>query len=137
MARGVNLCIFIGNLGADPKWEPNKGSGRCAWSMAVTESWRDRDGNKQERTDWVHVVAWGPLGKLCSEYLSKGRQVFVKGAWRVSSWDGQDGKKQYRTEIEAKEVEFLGGGEQRQGQQQSSGQGYAPPPPGDDDLIPF
>lgn len=113
MSRGVNKVILIGNLGSDPKLEyTNNGTARCAWSMAINESYKDREGNKQELTEWVHVVAWGNLAETCARFLAKGKQVYVDGKLRTRSWEDRDsGQKRYKTEVVATDVQFLGGPE--------------------------
>jgi single-strand DNA-binding protein len=141
MARGINKVILIGNLGADPEMKYTAGgTAICKFRIATTEVFKDRDGNQQERTEWHRVVAWAKLAEICGQYLSKGKQVYVEGSLRTSSWDDQDGNKRYTTEINARDVQFLGGGA---GGGSGSGGGHGggddfggPPPMGDDD-IPF
>ncbi|MEW5913700.1 MAG: single-stranded DNA-binding protein [Thermodesulfobacteriota bacterium] len=138
MARGINKVILIGNLGADPelKYTPS-GTPVCSLRLATTESFKDREGNQQERTEWHRVVAWSKLGEIAAQYLSKGRQVYVEGSIRTRSWEGQNGEKRYMTEIIARDIQFLGGG--GQGGQAGGGSGGGDDlggPPSDDD-IPF
>lgn len=106
----VNLCIFVGNLGRDPevKFTP---SGRVVakFSLAVSDSYSDRDGNKQERTEWVNVVVWGKQAETCGQYLAKGRQCYVEGRLQTRSYDDKEGNKRYVTEVIANRVQFLGG----------------------------
>lgn len=136
MARGVNKVILVGNLGADPemKYTPS-GTPICTFRMATSESFKDREGNQQERTEWHRVVAWSKLAEICGQYLSKGRQVYIEGSLRTRSWDDQDGNKRYMTEVVAREVQFLGGnpdgGGQGGGHGQGGGAGY------DDGDCPF
>ncbi|MFZ5586116.1 MAG: single-stranded DNA-binding protein [Thermodesulfobacteriota bacterium] len=136
MARGLNNCQFIGNLGSDPemKYTPS-GTAVCNFRIAVSESFKDRDGNQQERTEWVRIVAWSKLAEICGQYLTKGRQVFVLGKYTTRTWDDQDGNKRYMTEIVAREVLMLGGNPDGGGQGGGGSQGGAPGY-GDDD-IPF
>lgn len=139
MARGINKVILIGNLGADPEMKYTAGgTAICKFRLATTEVFKDRDGNQQERTEWHRVVAWAKLAEICGQYLSKGKQVYVEGSLRTSSWDDQDGNKRYTTEINARDVQFLSGG--AGGGSSSSGSGggddFGGPPMGDDD-IPF
>src|SRR5690606_13195289 len=78
--------------------------------LATTESWSDKQtGQKQEKTEWHRVVAWGKLAELCNQYLSKGRQAFVEGRIQTRSWDDKDGQKRYSTEILANTVQIIGG----------------------------
>ena len=142
MSGGVNKVILIGNLGADPECrQTGNGTAVANFRIATSETWKDKEGEKQERTEWHRIVAWGKLGELCGEYLSKGRQVFVEGKLQTRQWDDRDGNKRYTTEITAKEVTFLGGRGEGSGEgggsssSGSSGSDY-PPPLGDDD-VPF
>lgn len=106
----VNKVILIGRLGADVelKYTPS-GTAVANFSLATTESWNDKSGQKQERTEWHRIVVWGKLAELCNQYLSKGRQAFVEGALQTRAWEGKDGNKRYTTEINARTVQFLGG----------------------------
>ena len=121
MAGGVNKVILVGNLGADPdmRYTPS-GAGVCELRLATNESWTDRDGAKQERTEWHRIVVWGKRAEVCSKYLSKGRQVYIEGKIRTRSWEDKEGNKRWTTEIIANDVQFLGGGGQ--------GSGDFPPP---------
>lgn len=152
MARGVNKVILIGNLGADPelKYTPS-GTAVCTFRLATSESFKDRDGNQQERTEWHRIVAWTKLGEIAAQYLSKGRQVYIEGSIRTRSWEDQSGERKYMTEIVARDIQFLGGGGQGGGGGYGGGQGggygggggnqgggndFGGPPSTDDD-IPF
>ncbi len=154
MAGGVNKVILIGNLGADPelRYTPS-GQPVANFRIATSESWVDKQGQKQERTEWHRIVAWGKLAELCGEYLAKGRQVFVEGKLQTRQWEDRDGNKRYTTEVQAKEITFLGGrgegapaGARKPAAAASAGgegtgaedQGYdyGPPPMADDD-VPF
>jgi len=106
----VNKVILIGRLGQDPelKYTPS-GTAVANFSLATSDSWTDKSGQKQERTEWHRVVVWGKLAELCNQYLAKGRQAFVEGGLQTRSWEGKDGQKRYTTEINAKTVQFLGG----------------------------
>lgn len=106
----VNKVILLGRLGQDPelKYTPG-GAPVCNFSMATTESWTDKQGQKQEKTEWHRIVVWGKLAELCNQYLSKGRQAFVEGRLQTRSWDDKDGSKRYTTEIMANTVQFIGG----------------------------
>ncbi|MGD8561428.1 MAG: single-stranded DNA-binding protein [Desulfarculaceae bacterium] len=138
MARGINKAFLIGNLGADPEMKYTAGgTALCTFRLATSEVFKDREGNQQERTEWHRVVAWGKLGEICGQYLSKGRQVYVEGSIRTRSWDDQNGNKRYMTEINAREVQFLGGGGEAGGSSGYSGDDLGGPPPAGDDDIPF
>lgn len=107
---GVNKVIVVGKLGANPEVKnisPEQTVARL--SVATDESWNDRQGNKQQRTEWHKIVVWGKLADLCGKYLSKGRQVYVEGKLQTRSWEDDQGTKKYTTEIVANTVQFLGG----------------------------
>uniref|UniRef100_A0A7C3ZBM8 Single-stranded DNA-binding protein n=1 Tax=Desulfobacca acetoxidans TaxID=60893 RepID=A0A7C3ZBM8_9BACT len=107
--RGINKVILIGNLGADPeiRYTAN-GTAVARLNIATTESYIDKDGNRQEQTEWHRVVAWRKLAEICGQYLSKGKQVYIEGRLRTTSYE-KDGVKRYTTEIEAREMLMLGG----------------------------
>jgi single-strand DNA-binding protein len=107
----VNKVILIGNLGNDPelKYTPSNRP-VCNLSIATNEVFKDKSGQRQERTEWHRVTVWGEQGETCSKYLSKGRSVYVEGRLQTRSWDDKDGKKRYSTDIVADRVVFLGGG---------------------------
>lgn len=112
MASSVNKAILVGHLGADPEMRyTQSGAGVCELRVATNETWNDKAGQRQERTEWHRVVVWGKLAELCSKFLSKGRLVYVEGRLRTRSWDDKDGNKRYTTEIVANDVQFLGGRE--------------------------
>ena len=107
----VNKVILVGNLGKDPEVRfTNSGSAVARLSVATSEVWNDRDGNRQERTEWHNVVVWGKQGESCGQYLAKGRQVYVEGSIRSRSYDDKSGNKRYVTEVVAQRVHFRGGG---------------------------
>ena len=121
----VNKVIILGRLGGDPelKYTPG-GMAVCNFTIATSESWADKAGQKQERTEWHRVVVWGTLGELCNQYLAKGRQAFIEGSLQTRSWDDKSGQKRYTTEIVAKTVQFIGGqASAGAGREQSQGQG--------------
>ena len=132
MAGGVNKVILVGNLGADPdmRYTPS-GQGVCELRLATNESWNDKNGQRQERTEWHRVVVWGKRAEICSKYLSKGRQVYVEGRIQTRNYDDKDGNKRYITEIIANDVQFLGGGGAGGGREGRSSEG---PPPGEPDF---
>jgi len=100
----------MGNLTRDPELRqtPN-GQNVCSFSLALNRSYKGADGNWQEATDYVDVVAWGPLGERIAQYLSKGRPCLVNGRLQSRSWE-QDGQKRSKVEVVAQDVTFLGGG---------------------------
>ena len=106
---GINKAIIIGRLGRDPeiRYTPD-GRAVANFSIATSEEWTDKNtGEKQERTEWHRIVAFGRLGEICGEYLSKGRQVYVEGRIQTRSWE-KDDITRYTTEIIASTVQFLG-----------------------------
>jgi len=106
----VNKAILVGNLGRDPevRYLPS-GQTKASFSIATTESFNDRSGQKQERTEWHNIVVWGKLAEVCGQYLKKGRQVYIEGRISNRQFEGKDGGKRYITEIVAQTVQFLGG----------------------------
>lgn len=107
----VNKAIIVGNLGKDPEVRfMTDGQAKCAFSVATSEKWNDKNGTKQEKTTWHNVVVWGKQAESCGQYLAKGRQVYVEGRIDNRSYDDKDGVKKYITEIIARDVRFLGGG---------------------------
>jgi single-strand DNA-binding protein len=106
---GVNKVIIVGRLGKDPETRTVGNGGTVAQlTVATSENWVDKEGQKQERTEWHRVVAWGKLAEICGKHLSKGRQVYVEGRLQTRSWEDQQGVKKYSTEIVASTVQFLG-----------------------------
>ena len=106
----VNKVIVLGRLGQDPELKHTAGGSAVTnFSVATNESWTDKQGQKQERTEWHRVVVWGKLAELCSQYLSKGRQVYLEGKLQTRSWEDNQGQKRYTTEVQANTVQFLGG----------------------------
>src|SRR4051812_18003153 len=107
---GVNKVILVGNLGADPDMRYTAGGqGVCELRVATTESWNDKNGQKQEKTEWHRVVVWGKRGESAAKYLAKGRQVYVEGRIQTRDYEDKSGTKRYMTEIIASDVQFLGG----------------------------
>lgn len=106
---GVNKVILVGNLGRDPevRYTPS-GTAVANFTLATTETWTDRDGEKQSHTEWHRIVAWRRLGEICGEFLSKGKQVYIEGRIRTREWEDQEGNKRKTTEIEAQTMQMLG-----------------------------
>lgn len=145
---GVNKVIIVGNLGKDPELRHTpQGNAVANFPIATSESWNDKDGSKQERTEWHRIVVWGKLAELCSKYLSKGRKAYVEGRLQTRAWDDKDGQKRYTTEIVATTVQFLdsAGAERSSSQDHGGGSGggfdpFGPPPSfdsGNSNDIPF
>jgi single-strand DNA-binding protein len=109
MARSFNQVILMGNLTRDPELRAiPSGQQVCSFSLALNRSYKGADGNWQEATDYIDVVAWGPLGERVAQYLSKGRPCLVNGRLQSRSWE-QDGVKRSKVEVNAQDVTFLGG----------------------------
>ena len=119
---GVNKVILVGNLGRDPEVRFTKsGQAVASFSLATSEKWTGKDGNKEEKTEWHRVVAWGKLGEICGEYLSKGKQVYIEGRIQTREWEDNDGNKKQTTEIVANNMTMLGQVGSGSGSQSSSG----------------
>lgn len=139
----VNKVILIGNLGRDPELRYTQGGQAVAnFTLATTERFTGRDGGeRQERTEWHRITAWGRTAELCAQYLSKGRSVYVEGRLQTREWEDKEGQKRRTTEIVALSVQFLGGregggggGGARPPSAAASGDEEGPPP---SDDIPF
>jgi single-strand DNA-binding protein len=152
----INKVILIGNLGADPelKYTPSSRA-LCNLRVATTEVFKDKSGQRQERTEWHRVTVWGDQAENCSKYLAKGRSVYIEGKLQTRSYE-KEGQKHYATDVVADRVVFLGGGGggEAGGGRRGGGGGGRPgsegggggddmdmggggPPPGGDDDIPF
>jgi len=123
MARSLNQVTLMGNLTRDPELRqtPN-GQSVTSFSLALNRSYKDQSGEWQEATDYIDIVAWGPLAERVSQYLTKGRRCLVQGRLQSRSWE-QDGQKRSKVEVVAQDVTFLGrsGGGSGGGGQSSSG----------------
>jgi len=137
----VNKVILVGNLGRDPELRYTQGGQAVAnFTLATTDRFTSKDGGeRQERTEWHRIVAWGRTAELCAQYLSKGRSVYVEGRLQTREWEDKEGQKRRTTEIVATTVQFLGG--RGEGGPPSAGSGIseggfdaAGPPPDD---VPF
>lgn len=107
----VNKVILVGRLGQNPevRYTPS-GAAVTNFSLATNESWVDKAGQKQDRTEWHRIVVWGKQGENCGKYLTKGRQVYLEGRLQTQQWQDKDGNKRYTTEVVATTVQYLGGG---------------------------
>lgn len=106
---GVNKVILIGNLGADPELRYTQGgSSVCELRLATNESWLDKQGQRQERTEWHRITAWGKRAEVVAKYLRKGRQIYVEGRLTTETWTDKDNVKRYTTKIVANDIQFLG-----------------------------
>jgi single-strand DNA-binding protein len=157
MARGINKVILVGNLGKDPetRYMPN-GKAVTNFSIATSESWKDKQtGEQREQTEWHNIVMYDRLAEIAAEYLKKGSQVYVEGKLRTRKWQDKEGRDRYTTEINANEMQMLGGrsggggggmggggggmsgGERSEGRAAPAGGGRGAPAPGGGDDSPF
>lgn len=141
MSRGINKVIIVGNLGADPemRYMPS-GSAVTNFTVATSESWKDKDsGEQKERTEWHKVAAFARLAEICGEYLLKGSQVYIEGKLRTRKWQDKDGKDRYTTEIIADQMQMLGAKGERSSQPANTPPQISPEPAADDfdDDLPF
>ena len=135
----VNKVILIGNLGKDPEVRYSQaGAAIASFNVATPETWKKQDGTKEELTEWHRIVAFGRLGEICGEYLSKGSKVFIEGRLQTRKWEDKDGNTKYTTEIVAREMKMLSprgsSGDSSQSQQYND-QPFPEPVMGDD--VPF
>ena len=145
MSGSINKVILIGRLGRDPevKYTPS-GQAVAKFSIATDETYKDRNGEQQRRTEWHNIVAWRRLAEICGEYLVKGKLVYIEGRLRTRKWEDREGNKRSTTEIEAREMQMLspkGEGERSESSSQQSESTPAPAPAPSpeitDDDIPF
>jgi single-strand DNA-binding protein len=141
MSGSVNKVIVLGNLGAAPELKRTASDKPvCNLSIACNEQWKDKDGKKQERTEWIRCTVWGTQAEHCAKYLEKGQQVYVEGRMQTREYE-KDGSKRYSTEVVTERVVFLGkgkGGDRDTGSQaprQDFDSGSQVPPKDDD--VPF
>jgi single-strand DNA-binding protein len=112
---GVNKVILVGNLGKDPEAITfDNGVKKVSFSLATSESYKDKEGNRIDQTEWHNIVLWRGLADIAEKYLTKGSQVYIEGKIRTRSWDDKDGNKRYTTEINADNLIMLGGARREQ-----------------------
>jgi single-strand DNA-binding protein len=151
----VNKVILIGNLGRDPEVRSTpSGQPVASFTLATSRRWKDKNGQRQEQTEWHQIVVWGKQAEIAGQYLTKGKQIFLEGRLQTRSWDDkQTGEKRYRTEVVCDNFQMLGsrggggGGDFEQaGPSSGGGPSYDEGGPGgggggggdlDDDDIPF
>ena len=144
---GINKVILVGNLGNDPEMKYTTGGQAVGrFNIATSESWTDKSGQKQERTEWHKIVVWGKLAEICGKHLSKGRQAYIEGKLQTRQWEDQQGQKRYTTEVVAATVQFLGSpgayssgprNNQESSQEQATPEFGAEPQFDADEEIPF
>jgi single-strand DNA-binding protein len=150
----VNKVILIGNLGRDPEVRSTpSGQPVASFTLATSRRWKDKNGQRQEQTEWHQIVVWGKQAEIAGQYLTKGKQIFLEGRLQTRSWDDrQTGEKRYRTEVVCDNFQMLGsrgggGGDFEQGGAMPGGGGGGSYDEGgfggggggdlDDDDIPF
>ncbi|MDA9312003.1 single-stranded DNA-binding protein [Vicingaceae bacterium] len=107
---GVNKVILVGNLGKDPEVRHlENGASVANFSIATSETYKDKNGNRQEQTEWHNVVLWRGLAEIAEKYLKKGSQIYVEGKLRTRSWQDKDGNTRYTTEVVGDQMTMLGG----------------------------
>jgi single-strand DNA-binding protein len=106
----VNKVILVGNLGKDPEVRSTpSGQPVASFTLATSRRWRDKNGQKQEQTEWHQIVVWGKQAEIAGQYLTKGKQIYVEGRLQTRSWDDrQTGEKRYRTEVVCDNFQMLG-----------------------------
>ena len=146
VVMGVNKIILIGNLGADPEVRSTSGGTPVAnFRLATSETYKNRDGERETRTEWHRVVTFGRLAEICGQYLKKGKQIYIEGRIQTREWEDQTGNKRWTTEIVANQMQMLGragdgGGsspDDSQETQYADGGSQAPAATDDDDDLPF
>jgi single-strand DNA-binding protein len=142
---GVCKVILLGHLGRDPemRYMPD-GTAVATLNVATSETFKDRDGNKQERTEWHRVVFWGRTAEIAGEYLRKGSMAYIEGRLQTRKWTDKERQERYTTEVRGDRLQLIGGrrddGQEPRGSHQGGGGGGMEPVPSDefpDDEIPF
>lgn len=133
----INRVFLLGQVGRDPEVKEIGGAKYATFSLATSESYKDKNGERQTNTEWHTIVCWRNTAEVVERYVTKGMQLFVEGQLRTRSWEDSEGKKRYVTEIVAKEVQFVGkkeSSEQKQSQPTYQNNYGSTPMPMDDDL---
>ena len=140
MSNDLNYCSFIGRLGRDPEIKYiQDGTAIANFSIAVGESYKDRSGQKIDKTEWIRCVAWRKLAEIIGEYLKKGSQIFISGKFTTRTWE-KEGVKQYTTEIVVNNMQMLGDKGRSSGSESNQDRSAPPEPPKSDDVnddLPF
>ena len=148
-SRGVNKVILVGHVGRDPEVRYTQGGNAVAnFSLATSESWTSKTGERQERTEWHKIVVWGKSAEIAEKYVRKGRQLYIEGSLQTRQWEDKSGQKRYTTEVKAQRFVMLGrrdegAGERVEAMGASGGAGAEGPvmedggPTYNDDDIPF
>ena len=136
MSKSLNKVQLIGNLGKDPELKyTSAGVAVATFSIATSDSWKDQEGNTQERTEWHNIVAWRKLAEICGEWLKKGKKVYIEGRLQTRNYE-KDGVKRYITEVVADEMIMLDGGNRASngGEAHATSADAAPAKEKEDDL---
>ncbi len=136
----VNKVILVGNLGRDPEVRSTpSGQSVANFTLATSRKWTDREGQRQEKTEWHRIVCWGRQAEIAGQYLVKGKQIYVEGRLETRSWeDKNSGEKRYTTEIICDNFQMLGRRDDSGGSYSPNPPAPSPPPSGPvDDDIPF
>jgi single-strand DNA-binding protein len=119
---GVNKVILVGNLGKDPEVRHlDNGRAVANFSIATSETYKNKQGERVTNTEWHNIVLWSPLAEIAEKYLKKGNQVYIEGKLTTRSWDDQEGNKRYTTEVVGREMTLLGSKADNQGGDSSMG----------------
>lgn len=135
----VNKAILVGRVGKDPEVRQAGNNKVVSFSLATTENYKDKDGNKQSVTEWHNLTAWGKLAEIVGKYVQKGSELYIEGKIRTRIWDDKDGQKRYTTEIVADNIQMGRHAGEKQEQQQSNTipANNAQVVNNDDDQLPF
>lgn len=136
--NGVNKAILIGNLGKDPEVHTlESGVKVTRFSMATTETYKNKNGEKVDQTEWHNIVLWRGLAEVAEKFLKKGNQIYLEGRIRTRAWDDKDGNKRYTTEIQGDNMTMLGGKRDDSSPQPSKAEEPPAPEPTAEDDLPF
>lgn len=135
---GVNKAILIGHLGHDPELRfTNDGKPVCNFNIATSESWKDKQGANQEKTEWHKIVVWGNQAEPCAQYLSKGSQCYIEGRITTREWVDKLDAKRTTTEIVANQVTFLGSKQDNNNNHEQGADEHEQSAPAASDDLPF
>lgn len=133
----INKVILVGNVGKDPEMRTAGDASVASFTLATSESWKDRSGNRQTQTEWHNIEVWRGLADVVDKYVKKGQMLYLEGKIKQQSWDKQDGSKAYKTIIVVSELKMLGGNGGNQGASQAAPTPEAEGNNGGTDDLPF
>jgi single-strand DNA-binding protein len=137
----INKCILVGRVGKDAMVRYTQGgTPQASFSLCTTETWKNKEGAKQEKNEWHQIVAWGKLAEICGEYVTKGMLLYIEGKVTYRQWEGKEGEKHFITEIVTNVMKMLGGGNPKAipPKENQEPKDQAPGPTAqDDEDIPF